>query len=371
MYDCGFGDCFRISNDNMPDLYVDFGIHKNSMTQSERYTRYDYIIKNMQDKSDLLLTHYHEDHYAGAVYMMQTKSLKSFGNVYISDVWGMPDSVRIVKLLLLRGAISQSVLSNGLYLIQFLHSICNNGGKIYFVKRGSKIQDKYIALWPDVNILEKNILKVYKEMLADNLATYAEYVDSLAKELVNLANEYKANHQNSQVEDSYENVLNIYKKLLQTFPYSSFKHNKNLQCKLAKFGNSISVVFNNIDCNERNILFAGDVSKSAWQFIEHPTDDLYLKNIYEVIKIPHHGTKPYYHDFSCMANNETNFLIPNGRILRNWYIDKQYSLDVNRLNATTVCADNKACLACKASVKGCFCNNRILISSQSTIYYHI
>lgn len=30
MYECGFGDCFRLREANQVDLYVDFGIHSSS-----------------------------------------------------------------------------------------------------------------------------------------------------------------------------------------------------------------------------------------------------------------------------------------------------------------------------------------------------
>lgn len=36
MYECGFGDCFRLRRKNDTDLYVDFGIHNSSWSSEER-----------------------------------------------------------------------------------------------------------------------------------------------------------------------------------------------------------------------------------------------------------------------------------------------------------------------------------------------
>lgn len=88
MYDCGYGDCFQIKEKNQNDLYVDFGIHKSLMKESVRENRFSDIIGEMNENhdADFLLTHYHEDHYNGAIYMAQNSNYR-FSNVYIPDVW--------------------------------------------------------------------------------------------------------------------------------------------------------------------------------------------------------------------------------------------------------------------------------------------
>lgn len=35
MYECGFGDCFKLEDNNKNTLYVDFGIHDHSMGKSK------------------------------------------------------------------------------------------------------------------------------------------------------------------------------------------------------------------------------------------------------------------------------------------------------------------------------------------------
>ena len=60
-------------------------------------------------KKDFLLTHYHDDHFNGAIYMATTTPHR-FNNVYISDVWNMPGSVYVTSLTLLRGIFTRSVI---------------------------------------------------------------------------------------------------------------------------------------------------------------------------------------------------------------------------------------------------------------------
>lgn len=70
----------------------------------------------------------------------------------------------MVSLLLLRGLITKSVLRNGLSIIQFLREICRSKGRIYFVKRNTRIQQSYIALWPDEKYIEKRAQKIYRNL---------------------------------------------------------------------------------------------------------------------------------------------------------------------------------------------------------------
>lgn len=75
-------------------------------------------------------------------------------------------------------------------------------------------------------------------------------------------------------------------------------YDNNIQYRLTKFGNEISIVFQNYQA-DRNVLFTGDFGKKRnWSFIEKNQDGLVkMHSCYEVIKIPHHGTDSYYHSF--------------------------------------------------------------------------
>lgn len=370
MHDCGFGDCFEIKNKGYGALYVDFGIHSSTMDKTSREARYEHIINHMKDDCDFLLTHYHDDHYAGAIYMGNKG--KKFRNVYIPDIWKINGSVDVIKLTLLRGLITKSVIKNGLSLIQFLKLICSASGKIYFVKRESMIQNKYIALWPDegyINRRTQNIVNEIGEEFDINhlgwnrLSEIAEKLNTIVLRLEEIEVSdlrYTLLDELEEVEVEYEQLVN------------AFEMNEKIQCKLSQYGNEISVVFQNKSINDRHILFAGDVrGKRAWKFMESNRDgQIPMYENYSVIKIPHHGTTPYYHSFRKKCDAKTKLLIPNGQILRpTWDIDKRYSSDANVKRSSVVCADNAACQA--VTKKGCNCLKASLVSKRLCHYIDV
>ena len=152
MYECGFGDCFRLREANQVDLYVDFGIHSSSWSGNDKTNRFDNVIADMNEKKDFLLTHYHDDHFNGAIYMATTTPHR-FNDVYISDVWNMPGSVYVTSLTLLRGIFTRSVILGENTIIDFLETMkeyqgmcCDSNGchlpednsKHYFTRRIKK-----------------------------------------------------------------------------------------------------------------------------------------------------------------------------------------------------------------------------------------
>lgn len=368
MYDCGFGDCFRLENEEYGTLYVDFGIHSRSMNKACRELRYNQIIGQMQNESDFLLTHYHDDHYAGAIHM--GKSGKKFHNVYIPDIWKIKDSVDVIKLTLLRGLITRSVLTNGYSLISFLQSICCSTGKINFVRRGSVIQNKYIALWPDEEYIRKRTQKVVGEL--DEVDESGEVWRSLS-ELAEKLNELVLELEETQDLESKDKMVQVLETLDAEYIELAkrLNRNENLQHKLSKYGNEISIVFQNQCKEDRKILFTGDVGKKrVWNLIENNFDgEISMHDQYSVIKIPHHGTNTYYHSFCNRCNDTTKLLIPNGKIKQSsWFIDRQYSLDANATESTVVCADNAACNAIRC---GRACSKYKLISNEPCPYIEV
>ena len=94
-----------------------------------------------------------------------------------------------------------------------------------------------------------------------------------------------------------------------------YNYDNNVQYRLTRFGNEISIVFQNFKA-DRNILFTGDFGKKMnWSFIEKNRDGLVkLHSCYDVIKIPHHGTDSYYHSFLKRIQATSELMIPNGYI---------------------------------------------------------
>lgn len=69
--------------------------------------------------------------------------------------------------------------------------------------------------------------------------------------------------------------------------------------------------------------------------------------IYDVIKVPHHGTNSYYIDFTDIIGDESTLLIPNGVInnRKGWNRANEYVIDSKKVKNTTVCASNAMCKA--------------------------
>ena len=123
-----------------------------------------------------------------------------------------------------------------------------------------------------------------------------------------------------------------------------YNYDNNVQYRLTRFGNEISIVFQNFKA-DRNILFTGDFGKKMnWSFIEKNRDGLVkLHSCYDVIKIPHHGTDSYYHSFLKRIQATSELMIPNGYIKQHWDVSSKYNADSIKKKNGTVCAHNTTC----------------------------
>lgn len=346
MYECGFGDCFRLREENQVDLYVDFGIHASSWPIYDRIKRFKHIIGDMEKEKDFLLTHYHDDHFNGAIYMA-AHTLHRFRDVYISDVWNMPGSVYVTSLTLLRGIFTNSVVFGQNTIIDFLKTICTGRSRIHFISRGVRFQnDQYIALWPEKQYAAKKAQKMFEQLQGEldreNLERIERIANRLNKLVVALANDSNGSIQEYIVQ--FNELGEEYFAVQRAFDESYGDNYDKIQYKLTKFGNEISIVFQNYQA-DRNVLFTGDFGKKKnWSFIENNMDTLVkMHSYYEVIKIPHHGTKSYYHSFRKRIDAASTLMIPNGYISRNWYVDSRYNTDSVAVKNRTVCAHNKSC----------------------------
>lgn len=354
MYECGFGDCFRLREKNQRDLYVDFGIHTSSWSGFDKIKRFDGIIGDMNRDKDFLLTHYHDDHFNGAIYMAKNTPHR-FNNVYISDVWNMPGSIYVTSLTLLRGIFTKSVLLGENTIIDFLESICNRHGRIHFISRGMKFHNnQYIALWPEKEYVATKAHRLFEKLHRDF------YLDTVALErIANRLNRLVitlANGNDSTIE-AYQPLFNELREeyaAVQSY-FSNLTLNKynNIQYKLTKFGNEISIVFQNYEA-DRNVLFTGDFGKKTnWTFIEKNLDELVkMHDYYDVIKLPHHGTEPYYHSFAGRIKKTSIFMIPNGYIKLRWYVSPKY----NTHSIITICNGKHTCPPCKCICPKLYCD---------------
>lgn len=390
MYNCAFGDCFRITKSDAPDgprkvLFVDFGIHKRCSKEPENWKdqRYQAIVDDILDdyraphgNVDFLLTHYHYDHYSGLDYLPDNWK---FNNVYIPDVWDDEIDIRVVELLLLRDVYTKATLDTNRSLISFLIKICHATGRIYFVQRGRPIQerDDYIALAPSVNLINEEANRVWGNIPIGNDEKFSLDIESIAQDLRDIVREMR-NAGNEEARQQYIPKLGEIEQRLQALIQPE-NDEGSVQRNLSSFANRINIIFHNrIPCN-RNILFTGDADgddegstkhgKKEWQLIEQNTDhEVPLHERYHVIKIPHHGTRPHYHDFTAKSTNETIYLIPNGKI-KQWSIDARYAVNANKCGCSVYCSSNGACAA--TNIHGCTCSNGHIVPENPNPYQDI
>lgn len=371
MYDCGFGDCFRIENNNANLLYVDFGT---AAFYEKTDNLYDRIIDEMpNDNMDFLLTHYHKDHFAGVCYMSGNAS-KKFQNVYIPDIWKINDAVDVVSLYLLSGLLSKTILERNLTLIDFLISICKVDSKIHFISKDKSIQNDYVALWPDSEI---SYSKLFPKKYSFGENQDWEKLHSLAEKLVSSITEKAGDDgilkADSEIGEELQEINNAYKGLKE-----SFSQDKKLLYDLREWGNTISIVFQskNTIQESQNILFTGDVgigrygNKDIWKKIRENRENSALanKNNFKLIKIPHHGTKNYYFDFSEFVDNGVWLLIPNGDH-KKWKIYEGYKELLNTTKGNAVCSDCSNCNAFISAGK-CVCSKEYVIRQKSPNNYY-
>lgn len=162
MYECGFGDCFRIMQEGQRDLYVDFGTLQSNSSKSDREEKFKNIINEMNDDKDFLLTHYHLDHFNGVLYMVE-QNVRGFRHVYIPDVWNINYRQEAFALLLLRDILRKDTISISNKkvkpLLYFFESICLSDSTIHFITRGNKFHNnQFIALWPSKEYVDKKIM---------------------------------------------------------------------------------------------------------------------------------------------------------------------------------------------------------------------
>lgn len=389
MYNTWFGDCFRLEND-ISNLWVDFGIHAKSSIPNgyNRDSIHEAISKDIvaSKESKLLITHFHDDHISGLLYMLKYKSISKsplFEKVYIPDIWDFPSSPAIIATLLFEELVKHYRISgkkNSVTLFDFMRFLCNGTKNVIPLKRGAIFENnQYITLWPDPQHIT-SFNRVYLSNLEisvfpPTLQNIAVKFQSIVLETFNRSkssiNEEMINSKINSLETDFLSLLN------DEGIFSIINKNSIIdEYSLNKLGNNISIVFQNSSFTQKeNILFTGDIENKFLEVIVNNYDkkcDVYPE--YQYIKIPHHGTKgsrgEYYFDFK--PYNPQNYLISNGRVEGvngNWEVCNEYSRDVNSNGIRVICSNSNFCLSnTERRFSTCSCTNRTFVFPKCFIY---
>mgnify|MGYP000982026484 FL=1 len=321
MYNVGFGDCFCL-RDRKKSLLVDFGTNNSRIEGRPRREIFDVIISDLSTikSKNLLLTHFHMDHLSGLLYMMKNRdSSLDFGKIYLPDVFSKEEMSRTLVLLLLADLLKESGLpSRQVSLFALVDALLENRQNLELLSRGKIFEDKYQALWPDTDVIQRETDEVYNEICKnENLAAVMEellnFAEKLRRIIWSMTEEGKAQTEEEQEKISLAYVYDREFRRIKAIP--EFKEllsflNTN-KVNLRQFKHKISIVFQNARDGELNLLFTGDVQPGHLKMIAENYDGkLPLYEHYWCIKVPHHGTQEHYFDFS--QYEPENMMISNG-----------------------------------------------------------
>ena len=321
MYNVGFGDCFCL-RDRKKSLLVDFGTNNSRIEGRPRRQIFDVIISDLStiNCKNLLLTHFHMDHLSGLLYMMKNRdSSLDFGKIYLPDVFSKEEMSRTLVLLLLADLLKESGLpSRQVSLFALVDALLENRQNLELLSRGKIFEDKYQALWPDTDVIQRETDEVYNEICKnENLAAVMEellnFAEKLRRIIWSMTEEGKAQTEEEQEKISLAYVYDREFRRIKAIP--EFKEllsflNTN-KVNLRQFKHKISIVFQNARDGELNLLFTGDVQPGHLKMIAENYDGrLPLYEHYWCIKVPHHGTQEHYFDFS--QYEPENMMISNG-----------------------------------------------------------
>lgn len=315
MYNVGYGDCFCL-RDRKGSLLVDFGTSNSRIEGRPRKETFDVIISDLTtiEKKNLLLTHFHLDHLSGLLYMMKHRSSSyEFGKIYLPDVFSEKEMSRTLTLLLLADLEKDSFLpSRQVSLFALVEALCRKPQKVELLSRGTVFEDKYQALWPDKNIIREETDEMYQILQKEHgeaLEKIADFAEKLREILCSMTEGKELTAEEMpdtrRMEREFRNLraTEEFKKLLL------FMEEKKLL--LRRFKNKISIVFQNKNDGELNLLFTGDAERKHLEMIASDYDGkLPLFEHYWCIKVPHHGTQDHYFDFGKYTPE--NMMISNG-----------------------------------------------------------
>ena len=138
----------------------------------------------------------------------------------------------------------------------------------------------------------------------------------------------------------------VYRSLLEDIIDNTMENEQNISGqirKLNKLNHEYNVVFQNKVSGDENVLFTGDIEVSHMQKVESALD-IKLHKQFKYIKVPHHGTKQHYFDYS--KYNPQNIIISNGKVNTKNSTSYKICVDYVTLTATYLCTNSNNCCNC-------------------------
>lgn len=373
MYNTYFGDCFQIDEGDM-NLIVDFGIHRNSYPYHKKKRKvYEDIIDyiNGNKNLELLITHFHEDHISGLIYMkgLAPKRQIKFHKLYIPNIFSVEEDPYGLILTLLEELMKGFYLPNNEgNLCEFVKFLCGSISNIQLLERGDTF-GQYTTLWPDTEYLSKKYSDILDNLRLDEEPFFRDIVD-ISKGIAHVINRKVKMSEKINVDNEIIETIPLLEKRLEKLQQGfELSKGKEQIINVNNFGNWDSIVFHNTEDCEKNILFTGDIDSSYMKRIDRNIgmgSNVQLHKNYYYIKIPHHGTITHYFDF--YKYNPKVFMIPNGKCMSSAYKIARAYLSTTIIPAPPrpymYCSNCNWC-ECWDSTTSCTCHNKTIIYSKT------
>lgn len=373
MYNVGFGDCFCL-RDRRNNLLVDFGTSNNRIGGRPRSDIFDVVISDLTTIShkNLLLTNFHLDHLSGLLYMMKKRrDSYEFGKIYLPDVFSTQEMSKTLGLFLLADLVKDSWLpSHQVSLFALVEALSKRKQKVQLLSRGMIFEDRYRVLWPAPEMIAEETRQVLERLGKEEEESWnqiVEFAEKLRKIIWNMTEEGRTSEEKkisiTELDKEFRSIVSTpeFVRLLELMGAG--------EMELRQFKNKISIVFQNKEDGDWNLLFTGDVQQKHLRMIADNYDgQIPLYEHYWCIKVPHHGTESHYFDFGPYTPE--NLLISNGiyhanskKRARMYRTSTQYTGLFHMGDGDTyMCCSNSDC--CDGFRDGCSCREQYIIAPR-------
>ncbi len=370
MYNVGFGDCFCI-RDRKNNLLVDFGTSNNRIGGRPRSDIFDVVISDLTTIShkNLLLTNFHPDHLSGLLYMMKKRrDSYEFGTIYLPDVFSSQKMSRTLGLFLLADLVKDCCLpSHQVSLFALVEALSKRKQNVKLLSRGMIFEDRYQVLWPSQEVIAEETLKVLERLGKEEEECWSQVVD-FAEKLRKII--WDMTEENCEKKVSVAELDKEFRTISGTPEFARLLEIMGTrELELRQFKNKVSIVFQNKEDGDWNLLFTGDVQKKHLGMIADNYDgQAPLYEHYWCIKAPHHGTESHYFDFRPFTPE--NILISNGiyhanskRRARMYRTSTQYTglFHIGDGDTYMCCSNSDCCDGCR---DGCSCREQHIIAPK-------
>ena len=371
-----FGDSFLIE-DETNNLLIDCGSLNQGSTRKAFMSKLISKELNKFDVKNLLVTHYHADHF-NTLYELFLYGV-TFKNVYVRDLslCGLTfDFSTAYASLAMYAAITGDHESFRIWLsFKTFRSLLASGSTVYGVNNTvrNKINiGKTVAnvLWPGP-LDEDEKLKKEVQNIGNQLFQCICYdkTNPVVKCLLKIHNYFSillkkakdgviTSFDIDEVQESYKDETIPSLDEVATY-LKKMSISDSLSKAISDLENRLSIVFE----IESKLLMCGDADDYALDraMIKHKRNHGGKIRNFDLIKVPHHGTEPYYYP-SLPCHDNTIYLIPNSQLKkgRNYRIyDKwvyghpgiKYCFSLNN-SASSACpaARSGACRFCRTGI---------------------